>query len=849
MSHPCGRRSAGRGLSAIAGAVVSTVVCSTRAMTGRERLGQSFCNGGHPPVIATAAFLLAVVFFEPLYAQSGKPPGLGYVFPPVIRAGEVTSVQLGGFDFTSDMQWFVHNERVHLKTDGVPGDYHIPPPPYWTGPRAGTAALPIPREVSGQIEVDSNASPGHVFWQVANANGVSETAVFLVSRDAEIVESRSRDFPQTVPSLPIGVSGRLSRLAEVDHYQFVAERDGTATVTLMARTLGADFNGVIQVLDESGRLLADFADTIGLDGSVTVPVIAGRTYMIRLHDMDFRGDRSYVYHLHITQDPRVLCSVPAAVSRVNGTEVELTGLGFRSGAAILEKIRQPLPNLNSSDTSTVLSYSTQIGDGKFEIPVSELRELVYLDREEQKVMPIEVPCAVTGLMLPGISEHRLEWLSSKEERWSLKLQARELGSRMDVSLDVIGPAGDTVASSDDIVGSTDAELEFLAVAEGRYTAVVRSLSSSVNPAGETGTAVDLYRLKVERALADFSLSVPQTFAIALGGKAELPIKVVRHGGFSGDIRLTVSGLPEGVTAAAEAVIPGTVSEFKLPLESKADAAVVASVIHVAGTAKTGDSEITRPAFASFSGNLCPLDPNKQRTSDVLLALTMAAPFDVMVVDRERQHDVHRGTTFLAELDIVRKDGFNGDIQLEMTAKQDRVRMGLRGGILNVPAGQTKAYYPTFLPEWLSTDLTRRIIVHGVAAVPDPKGTIRYVSRAGDARITMIMEGALLKLTAEASEITVVPGTTFEIPVTIARSAKLPLPTTVELVIPEEILGLLNSESVTVAADQTKAILTVTTSADARLEGPWQLTVKATALQDEKWPVISEAVIPVEFRAP
>ncbi|MFO0883991.1 MAG: hypothetical protein U0894_07385 [Pirellulales bacterium] len=46
--------------------------------------------------------------------------GMGYVYPPVVQIGKATEVQFGEYDFTEDMQWFVHDPRVKLATRGVP---------------------------------------------------------------------------------------------------------------------------------------------------------------------------------------------------------------------------------------------------------------------------------------------------------------------------------------------------------------------------------------------------------------------------------------------------------------------------------------------------------------------------------------------------------------------------------------------------------------------------------------------------------------------------------------------------------------------------------------------------------
>lgn len=173
-------------------------------------------------------------------------------------------------------------------------------------------------------------------------------------------------------------------------------------------------------------------------------------------------------------------------------------------------------------------------------------------------------------------------------------------------------------------------------------------------------------------------------------------------------------------------------------------------------------------------------------------------------------------------------------------------MGTRGGILTVPPDQNRAWYPCFLPEWLPMDLTRRIIVHGVVAVPDPKGNVRNLTKPGNARITMIMEGALLKVSTENSDVVTSLGEVQEITVNVSRSPKLPLPVKVELIVPDEATGFISAAPLTIEPDKTSGVLQIVSGTDEQLRGQWNLLVRATAMQDEKWPVISESEIRVEY---
>lgn len=788
-------------------------------------------RSSHRILIVTAITLLAD--YREAIAQ--KSPGLGYVYPPTLQAGKVHDVALGGYDFTVDMQWFVLDERITLQTDGIAGVYHVPPPPYWFGPRSGLPAMPIPREVRGLINIPAETPEGLVHWQVANANGSSETAVFYVSHGEEIIEQRSRDLPQRLESLPVAVAGRLSRLTEVDRYAFVSERDQIVNVDLMARRLGVDMNAVVEVRDEAGQLLANYTDTLGQDAELYFSASAGKAYTVSVFDLDFRGDRAFVYRLALSTGPKIHDTLPARVQRGSTLELEALGPGLQTGTATPESIKSTI-TIPSDPVVTHFQhrFPTPTGDVSVQIPISDMPEKI----RNEEVTAITGSEAVTALIRGDEAFQRYSIAVMSSEQWSLDVESSGVGPVADLSLEVLDETGKVIAENDDGAVDSDPTLQFKAATTGTYTAVIRKVSSTSDN--------HVYRLQCLRQKPDFILIAPQTVALPLAGKSEVAVQAVRSGGFDGEIALSVEGLPAGVTATGDWKIPAGKSDAKVMLESAADAAVVAKLITITGSSMVGSTESRRIATANAGGNLCPRELSDRQVNQTLLAMTMAAPIEVLVVDKERQRDVHRGTTYLAELELVRKDGFAGEIQLEMTAKQDRQRMGTRGGTLTVPPDQNRAWYPCFLPEWLPMDLTRRIIVHGVVAVPDPKGNVRYLTKPGNARITMIMEGALLKLSTENSDVVTPMGEIQEIAVNVARSPKLPLPVKVELVVPEEATGFISATPMLIEPDKTSGVLQIFSKIDEQLRGQWNLTVRATALQDGEWPVISESEIRIEY---
>src|SRR5438552_16430873 len=100
-----------------------------------------------------AAFIVGVlvVLCNAPVAQAQKSPEAGYIFPAGGKAGTTVEVHLGGYEWTPDMEYLVHDQRVRLIPAGPPGPILIPGPPYWFGAKGRIAALPLPREVPAKL--------------------------------------------------------------------------------------------------------------------------------------------------------------------------------------------------------------------------------------------------------------------------------------------------------------------------------------------------------------------------------------------------------------------------------------------------------------------------------------------------------------------------------------------------------------------------------------------------------------------------------------------------------------------------------------------------------------------------
>ena len=763
-----------------------------------------------------------------------KAPEPGYVYPAGGKAGTTVDVQLGGYDWTPDVELFVLDPRVKLQLTGEQGPVLVPPPPYWFGAKAYINAALLPRERAAKFILPADLPAGPVRWIVASASGAGQkTGIFWVGREPEVTEAKPAKAPQLLSALPVVVNGRLSKVEEVDRYRFTVPKDGPVSLDLFARRLGVNINAAISVRDPRGQLVADAVDTDGNDLALTFAATANTEYTVSVHDLDFRGDFSFVYRLALTAGPRVVGTIPAVGKRGETRDVEFVGYGIATGKPKLESVTKKVA-FPAEATMSEFSYRLETAFGTspaFDIPLGDTMESVATPA-------LTLPAAVTGVFDGTATEARFKLDGKKGDTWNLAAESRRFGSPLDLSLVILGPDGKELARNDDLPGTTDAGLAFPVPLDGAYTMVVSDQS------GRAGTRAAIYRVTASKPSADFALATVARLNVPLGGTASLIVKAERRGGFKEPIALALKGLPEGVTAPANLVIPADKPELAIILTGVETAPSNAAFITVTGTA----GNLTRPAFAPIPGSLAAKSPDAERTSSILLAPTLTPRLKVVCLEADGGRKVHRGSTHPAEVTLERINGFAGEVSLQMSAAQSYQRQGITGPDMTVPANADRAFYPCFMPEWLETTRTSRMELIGVVKVPDAKGKLRYLATPMSGRITMSIEGSILKVATVTKELKMKPGETVAIPVSVLRSAKLAVPVQLELKLPEELAGILTAEPATVAVGQSAATFKINCPKATKVDGEWLVTIRGTALQDGKYAVVSEATVSVRIIA-
>ncbi len=771
-------------------------------------------------------------------ARAQRAPEAGYIFPAGGKAGTTVEVHLGGYNWTPDLEYFVSDPRVRLLPAGPPGPILVPGPPYWFGAKGRLASLPLPRETAAKLFIPPETPPGPIYWQVANANGASNPVAFIVGADNDILEDEPAATIQQLARLPATVSGRLSRNEEIDRFKFVAPKDGPITCDLQARRLGSKFLGILEVRDPRGHLVADVVGTHSFDPVLTFAAHANSEYTVSVRDLDFAGDRSFVYRLSITPGPRILAARPAAGKRGETREIEFLLADGKDNTLLIKR------SVAFPESGSHFEYRLDTPHGStppFSLLVSDHAQSFAARQIAAKTLAL--PGGVTGVLDKRDAEDRYLCDWKKGEVWSLSLDARKIGSPLDVTLAIDGPPDKDgkrkeVARNDDLPGTTDAGLEFTVPADGVYEIVVS------DTAGKGGSPTSVYRLDIGQLAPDFALRLTAPkWSVQLGGKIDLPVKAIRKGGFKGMIAITLRGLPEGVSVPADLTIPADKPELTISLKAAADADASASIVTLEGTATIRDIPVQRTALAA-AVHLLTRDPDESLVSSFVVAATMKQRFKGKPVDQDTGRKVPRGSTHPAEVIIERFDGFQGEIALQMAAQQSYQHQGITGGDVIVPPGVEKTLYPCFMPEWLESTRTSRMAMIAVAKVADPKGKERYLVSDIAGFVTMTMEGALLKISTDDGERQLPPGVPFEVNIKVARLTKLVEPIRIELIASKSLAGQLKAEPLRAIVGQDKIAMRVTPS--PTLSGPSTFTIRATTLQQGKYLVMSETPVTVEF---
>jgi hypothetical protein len=441
-----------------------------------------------------------------------------------------------------------------------------------------------------RITVPAEAPPGICWLRAYNDDGASALRPLVIGTLAEITESEPNDAldkAHLLDSSQTIVNGVLSKAGEVDTFAVPLKSGETLVASITANaTLGSPMDGVLQILGSDGFVLVQNDDDRGFDPQIIYTAEADGTYFVRLFafpsapnsSIRFAGGADYIYRLTLTTGPFADHAFPTAVTRGESAIVEPAGWNLTDEVREIPIAGEPV--LQSTTVShPALANTVQVERTKLPTAVESA--------PAGEAQPLEIPMCLSGRISEPGQRDVYALSAKKDDKLLIQVAAREIGSPLDPVLQIVGPDGKTIREVDDAGrNERDARYELKASADGEYRVEVKDLHSR-------GGFRYFYRLVVAPEGPAFTLQAEKDALRATPSKpAEIPLKIARTGGFGGEVEISITGLPEGVTVPTAKSEPKGESAKAVNLALNAPADLQWSgPIRITGRAPDGTAEV------------------------------------------------------------------------------------------------------------------------------------------------------------------------------------------------------------------------------------------------------------------
>ncbi len=464
------------------------------------------------------------------------------------------------------------------------GELTFSDPRFTAVPKPGADGRPEPNRYLVTIAADCPV--GVYEARVMTRLGLSSARVFSVGSLPEVMQKQPNTSLATAMELPLNsVCNAATSVRAIDHYAFTARKGQRIVIDCAARGIDSKLDAVVVVADAEGRDL--LVERRG--GALDFAVPEDGRYVIKVHELTFKGGPAYFYRL-----------------------------GLRELPADAPIVRQP-------STKAVNSFSW---------PPTGLPERPALAETEPnddaaRAQKVILPCDVAGSFFPAADVDRFEFEAKAGEEWWIEVASERLGRPTDPAVLVQHvartEAGETltdVAELADVpspvkvssngyaydgppydAGTSDVLGKLVIRQDGVHRLQLTDLFG-----GTRNDPGNVYRLVIRKAAPDFALvawalhmelrngdrnSLSKPITLRGGATMALEVIAVRRDGFDGDIELVMENLPEGVTARGLR-IPSGKSRGVMLVTAAEDAPRSFANAKFYGRARVGETDLTRP---------------------------------------------------------------------------------------------------------------------------------------------------------------------------------------------------------------------------------------------------------------
>ena len=389
-------------------------------------------------------FLLAVLVTSAvtLAADSGghptgnrtTPPTLNSVLPQGIARGATVEMTVEGLNLAKASAIYFSELGVTgriLRVKELPDLPDIRLGSNGTPSTIDLGPLPPRNQVTVEVEVSPDAEIGPVSFRLLTPLGTSPEGRFLIEPYyGEAPDQEPNDTPDTAfeTILPAILTGAISRPGDVDYYKIRVKAGQEIAFQNGSMLIGSSLQPVVTILDTEWNTLGEF----GAAGGARQVTFAHRfakagVYFIRIADYQRSGRAAHAYRIVTGEFPLVAGAFPLGLRKGASSEVALRGSHLPSRL----KVEGKLPP-ESADT---LLLRPEHAFNQMRLAIGDEPELTQQDGL------IPVPVTVNGrIQAPG-AENRYRFQARKGEALVIEVNARRLGSDLDSFVEVLDAQG------------------------------------------------------------------------------------------------------------------------------------------------------------------------------------------------------------------------------------------------------------------------------------------------------------------------------------------------------------------------------------------------------------------------
>ena len=543
-------------------------------------------------------------------------------------------------------------------------------------------------KVKARLKIAPDCRLGVHGMRVRTATGVTELRTFFVGALPTVQEKEPNsdfDTPQEIP-LNATIAGVVEN-EDVDYYAFDVRKGERISAEIEAMRLGLTvFDSYVAILDDARFELATSDDSALLLQDSTCQAIAPKDgkYYVQVRESSYGGNGNCHYRLHVGTFPRPRVVYPGGGKA--GSDLEVTYIGDAAGYST-ETIKVPEQNIDGYALFMADEAGVAPSGNIFRIsPHDNTLEEEPNDRQD-KATPGQAPGAFNGVISKAGDVDHFRFGAQKGQTFEIECYARRLRSPLYSVLGLRHLGGGGIAGNDDSRGP-DSYIRFTAPQTKDYVVSVRD---HLRSGGETF----VYRIELTAVKPALSLSIPrvgrysqerQSIAVPRGNRYTALISASRQN-FGGDLVLTASSLPPGVSISCE-TMPASLSSIPVLFEATPDAPIGGQLGEIiAGhvdpkTGIRGDWSVGIDLLVGSPGQSIYL---RHRAEKIAVAVVEEVPFGISIV--EPKVPLVRSGSMALRVVAERQEGFDGPISLEMVFNPPGVSSA-RG--VTIPAGANEA---------------------------------------------------------------------------------------------------------------------------------------------------------------